>query len=565
MEASTTIKGMISHSYIYVPNYQRAYSWDTPTNSKDNKTQVDIFYKDLENYINSNSKVPYYFGHFLYELKNDNKYAIIDGQQRLTTIMIFLSALFHKMKEISTLTDEEEEIYEDLVIRRNKLKFETVKYDNQIYKDFVIYNKEINPKILETESSKRFVSAYFYFSQQLKNKNKLELTNLMKVLINSSCTTHIVKEEAEAIQMFIFQNNRGKKPSNLEIIKAQFMYYIHLNSKENSQNIIDEINFRFENIYNSITKLENNINEDEILLYTLKIYNNSLWEENAIEKINYQLLESDAQQFILNFSKLLEENFYYLINFFGTDQTNNINVHSLIVLGLDNNIFPFILKAYKYNLNISQFNNLCQHLEKILLRNKIISTRADIRSRINDIFKTFDGQEYTLSRIINVITELISNPNYYWWAYWSSKEFSKALHEKINSQIAKYILWKYENFLIYMDKGMYMPLRYNSIDFPELEHIAPQTPKKEEVAKGYPEYTDEFRNKYLDSLGNYLLISKKHNSSIGNKNLKTKLETYTYLYQQREVVKMCLNKKKWSQSLIFSREKKIIEFILNNL
>ena len=27
--------------------------------------------------------------------------------------------------------------------------------------------------------------------------------------------------------MFIFQNDRGKKPSKLEIIKAQFMYKIH--------------------------------------------------------------------------------------------------------------------------------------------------------------------------------------------------------------------------------------------------------------------------------------------------------------------------------------------------
>ena len=46
--------------------------------------------------------------------------------------------------------------------------------------------------------------------------------------MNASCTTHIVKNEAEAIQMFIFQNNRGKTPSNLEIIKAQFLYNVHL-------------------------------------------------------------------------------------------------------------------------------------------------------------------------------------------------------------------------------------------------------------------------------------------------------------------------------------------------
>jgi len=46
-------------------------------------------------------------------------------------------------------------------------------------------------------------------------------------LSNATCTTHPVKDEAEATQMFVFQNNRGKKPSNLEVIKAQFTFTYH--------------------------------------------------------------------------------------------------------------------------------------------------------------------------------------------------------------------------------------------------------------------------------------------------------------------------------------------------
>jgi uncharacterized protein with ParB-like and HNH nuclease domain len=94
MEASTTIKKMLSGNKIIVPSYQRAYSWDTEILKEEKPQQVNVFLSDLEEYNNSRTKAPYYFGHFLFEEFGNNKYGVIDGQQRLTTIVIFLSALF---------------------------------------------------------------------------------------------------------------------------------------------------------------------------------------------------------------------------------------------------------------------------------------------------------------------------------------------------------------------------------------------------------------------------------------------------------------------------------------
>ena len=67
---------------------------------------------------------------------------------------------------------------------------------------------------------------------------------------------------------------------------------------------------------------------------------------------------------------------------------------------------------------------------------------------------------------------------------------------------------------------------YEEIEKPQLEHIAPQTPTKgEPIAAGYCEYDDEFKEKYLDCLGNYLLLSASHNCSIGNVPFADKRET----------------------------------------
>ena len=107
--------------------------------------------------------------------------------------------------------------------------------------------------------------------------------------------------------------------------------------------------------------------------------------------------------------------------------------------------------------------------------------------------------------------------------------------------------------------------RFDNIESPELEHIAPQTPTNgEPVAAGYCEYDEEFRNQYIDCLGNYLLISKSHNCSVGNKPFIEKRRTYNNLAQQREIQNMTSESEIWDKEKIRLRKDKIVKFILEN-
>uniref|UniRef100_UPI004048378A DUF262 domain-containing protein n=1 Tax=Flavobacterium sp. TaxID=239 RepID=UPI004048378A len=138
MEASTSIKQMLAGNRIFVPTYQRAYSWDTEFESSKAPKQINTFLSDLEDYNRSTTKSKYYFGHFLFEEKETNKFGVIDGQQRMTTIVIFLSTLFKKLESIRPLTEEEEISKEDMIIRKSVYRFETVDYDDRFFKDYVI-------------------------------------------------------------------------------------------------------------------------------------------------------------------------------------------------------------------------------------------------------------------------------------------------------------------------------------------------------------------------------------------------------------------------------------------
>ena len=577
METSTHIRNMFKGNKIIVPNYQRAYSWDVSTSEQSPK-QVNVFLSDLEEHLKSKTKSKYYFGHFLFEEEENNNetFYVVDGQQRMTTIVIFVSVLLRLLQENNICGDNEEDIKEDLIIRRSTYRFETVYYDKQSFIDMVIDHKKIADEYLETESARRISNAYQFFSKKLAVKNIDELQDLLNLVINASCTTHSVKDESEAIQMFLFQNNRGKKPSDLEVIKAQFMFYLHLYGGDNKERLIETVKNRFEIIYRSISSIEHKINEDDVLRYVLRVYFNSLWESNSLERINKKLEDSskilsdedNCIQFICGFSDMLADSFKYLSSFY-QDESNSLAIHSLIVIGGKIGIaMPFILKAYLYQIPFEQKEQLCIALGDILLRDRLIRTRAEMESRINGVYSKFLEENKDISPILERI-EYLKNIEQGWESYWNYDELKKGL-EKLNasyhSKLICLLLWKYENYLQGKGKKGYTDfLRFDKVIKPEVEHIAPQTESEDKKASGYGNYTKTFYEEGMDSLGNYLLVSKSHNCSIGNLPFSEKLKSYKKLNQHREIQDFLDESKKWDLKAIKRREETLFDFFLKNI
>ncbi len=557
METKTTIRKMLSGNHISVPKYQRAYSWDT-------EKQVKQFLLDVDDYIESVSNKPYYFGHFIFEKEGSNKYYIIDGQQRLTTIEIFLSAVFRKIEDLKgKLTDEKIKIKEDTIKRNpNEYRFSTVEYDNRFFKDYVIDGIKSSKKNLETLSAERIAKSFDYFKKELKNKSVEVCEKYIDTIINSVCTTHIVDEQSEAIQMFIFQNDRGKLPTKLEVYKARFMYEVQISSTigdEDKTAKIKELQERFENIYKAIATIENNINEDDVLLYALRVYFNTLKIDVSTDKIDKELSQKESSvDFIMNFTLELENCFNSLKPFF--NEKNIYEIYSLALLG-KTQMIPFVIKAYEYDIPDAEKADLFAALESLILRHRIIGTRAHLEDRINGVFEKFTEEEPDVNPIINQVKEIKENGY-----YWTDEEFENKLNGELNHTMAIHLLWKYENHLRLQEKRGYSFIPMSQIKSPELEHIAPQTPPDCGPRKGgYGNYDQRFIDEYLDCLGNYLLISKSHNCSIGNVPFKEKRDSYNVLLQQREIQKMTEKKVVWYKSEIDKRYDKIMKFILEEL
>ena len=454
-----------------------------------------------------------------------------------------------------------------MIKRNSKYRFSTVEYDNPFFKDYVIDQKDISRESLETLSAVRIMEAFDYFEDELKLKDEISCIKYIECITNSACTTHIVNEGAEAIQMFIFQNNRGKDPTKLEIVKAQFMYEIwisNINQEEKSEKI-KELQERFEHIYKSISVIENNLSEDDVLLYALRVSFNTLNIDVSMEKIEKELKNKDTYiNFIMKFTLELENSFESLKPFF--TEKKIYEIYSLATLG-KTQMMPFVIKSYKYKISDEDKARLFAELESLVIRHRIIGTRAHLEDRINEVYKEFTEKNKDISQIIDHIRWIkkeADENNWWWYYYWSDARFKEALQGALDHKIAKHILWKYENYLISQEKQGYGFMQMEQIVSPELEHIAPQTPSEGiPIAKGYCEYDEEFKNMYLDCIGNYLLISKSHNCSIGNVSFADKISSYNVLAQQREIKEIA--KDKWDKDAIKKRHDKIVKFVIEKI
>ena len=569
MESFTNIAEMLSRKSLFVPNYQRAYSWDTDLTDV-NPKQVNIFLSDLLDYVNSQTSTPYYFGHFLFKKDGKNCYDVIDGQQRLTTIIIFISALCKRLIEIGSIVDVEDDLsyldedlfgfYQDSIKSGHKYMFNTVEYDNQMFRDYVIGQTIHSRSGMDTVSKERIADAFDYFCNKLIGKTEDELLQLSDAIIKASCTSYVVTDECVAVQMFMFQNNRGKKPTNLEIIKAQFMYHIHLYAPvKDKQHILAEITERFEHIYKSIAKIEANIDEDDVLNYTIKVYQNSLEDVSSTAFVNGELEKADDSiSFIREFTLQLSSCFTQICRFMD-EEKKNFTYHELLISAYQGIMFPFVVKAMLNGMPQEDMNELAKALEQIFIRHYIIGTRASLVGRLNECFQTMENSAMP---VVNHIQGMKTRSD--WYGYWNNDELLRTLNMWMYHDVAKKLLWKYENHLIQSGKAGYKPRRYDDIEQPHLEHIAPQTENTEED-NGYCTYDEEFKNHYLECLGNYLLLSGSHNISLSNGKFQIKRDSYKYLLQQLEVQKMTEQDKLWDKEKIRQRHSKIVDYLMKVL
>jgi uncharacterized protein with ParB-like and HNH nuclease domain len=169
--------------------YHRAYCWG--------REQYSQFYDDL---VEQDGK-PYYLGLFIFEHDAEDACFVIDGQQRLTTAVLFLAAL---AKVKTTKNENITDICEWYLSGR----FSTVDDDDEYLKQLMKYFS-CGDKNAETISQGKIKEAFDFFSQKLEKVSSEEAAKLQESLENAEICILDIDNKYEASQVFEYQNNRG--------------------------------------------------------------------------------------------------------------------------------------------------------------------------------------------------------------------------------------------------------------------------------------------------------------------------------------------------------------------
>jgi len=95
---------------IKIPDYQRPYVW--------NADKVETLINDLQYHIEHNSGQPYYMGSILFFCQNSG-YEIIDGQQRLTSLLILDKIANNSQSILAIHTDKVQFFFNSPISKRN--------------------------------------------------------------------------------------------------------------------------------------------------------------------------------------------------------------------------------------------------------------------------------------------------------------------------------------------------------------------------------------------------------------------------------------------------------------
>ncbi len=264
------IREIFNNKLFRIPDYQRGYSWE--------KSHLEDFWQDL---INLQKNKIHYTGMISVELikkkeyskwkedkwvidgKNDKPYFIVDGQQRLTSIIILLWVILNEMDDEdelsfvkkSTLIDKY--IYTENIKKGHKSYIFGYHKDNPSYeflKREIFEQGDFNEEIPleETAYTNNLLFAKKFFTNRIKKMGLKEREVLYnKITRQLKFDFKVLEEELDIFIVFETMNNRGKPLSNLEKLKNRLIYLStqFKDSENETDNLRDDINEHWKILY----------------------------------------------------------------------------------------------------------------------------------------------------------------------------------------------------------------------------------------------------------------------------------------------------------------------------
>jgi len=344
-------------SDFLIPDYQRPYAWE--------ETQCQTLWDDIfsfafpdNNCDKFDSNEEYFLGSIVTFENDNNKKEVIDGQQRLTTLMLLLRAFYAKF---GNMQDEKSKSTQKRISQClwktnefGEANLNVLKIDSEVATD---NDKDEFLDILKTgnvskEQKSNYAKNYRFFQEKIDSflNEYPSYFAYLPARILGNCILLPVEAESQdtALRIFSTLNDRGLPLSDADIFKAQF--YKYYSAKRARESFIEQWK-ELEEVCGKIFRPLNGTPMDE--LFTRYMYfirakqgiKSSTTEalRKFYEKDKYSILNQDGT---LPNLKILA-NFWNDVYHQNSDRFSNNILKKLFVLSYaPNGMWTYFLSVY---------------------------------------------------------------------------------------------------------------------------------------------------------------------------------------------------------------------------
>ncbi len=543
-----------------IPVYQRNYDWK--------RKQCEQILKDIEDIKPGQL---YFIGSVVHRRRNNlitnQELVIIDGQQRITTLTLFLFRIAEILKENNDIIWEQ--IWDSYIQNKydnseEKLKLKPIISDLEVFKNLISGNIEAIP------DGNRILDNYLFFKEKITSYKQAR--DLYENFTHLTIVEIALGSEDDPQKIFQSLNSTGLALSQADLIRN----YLLMNLDYGYQEKI------FQNYWSIIEKncIKESINESRLSLFfrdylTYKF--NFIPSYNSIFetfKEKFPQITESSEIFETELEEMKDYSTFYK-SFVNPEQVSN-RVISTELKNLDKQevtvSYPFLLGVFKdYNQKLIDETSVVKILKLIqsfVFRRFICGVPTNA---LNKIFmslyansKKLREKNEKLDYFDSIALVLIRNTSYQ--RFPSDEEVIENLKNRdvysTQSKNKLYLLERLEN--------EYDRFIENNIDLFEkenisIEHIFPQNPSEEwKKALSEDEFTEmeDRRN----TLGNLTIVI--NNSSLGNRSFieKRDLNQETskgYKYSQFKLNEYLSNLDKWNSETLKERTSLLSEKFIN--
>ena len=520
----------IFNMWYCIPDYQRAYVWDTD--------QVRDLLDDTISAYRENKEAQYFLGSMVLKIneKSENnvsytEYELLDGQQRITTVFLILACMRDMLTDYPQYQNSLAGfVYqaEDAILQQPE-RMRIIFNIRSDVRDFV--NEHIKPlhgtcddallkekmQAKDVNISIRNMANAMLVAHEFLEENKSEIIGYLSYFLNKVLMIYVATEELQdAFQLFTVLNNRGVKLSSSDILKAENLKELSAADRTSWATRWEEMETYFgEDFDKFLSHIRTILVKKKQTTTLLKEFDEFVYSNQEYDRTQKKyvprtpILRRGRDTF-----ELLYSYYHTYQEVFDTDHsvaTGDYEITNYLKLmetgfGADYWIAPVLDYYRKYRRR--GFVAFLKALDRKLSADWITAATPTVRmENVNAILREIEASQDSAALLQSKTFTI------------NKSDFERVINGDIYGRsFAKYLLLKLD--LIY--RGSSTPMIPQAIA--SIEHILPRNPSAD--SQWVKDFSAAEREEWTNKLGNLVLISRRKNTSQGNKDYVEKKEKY---------------------------------------